>query len=117
MQALQADRFTDAMCVLIIIMNCVESSGATPNPGHAGEIAKRPNDRARFENSVPAGKGQISPGMLTNEQTDLLWTDIRAKCEAKIARHVLQPHFWRPASGLHSAPLSKPQQLNGCALS
>ena len=66
------------MCVLII-MSCVESSGATPD--HAGEIAKRLNDRARFENSVRAGEGQMPPGMLTNEQIDLLWIDIRANAK------------------------------------
>jgi mono/diheme cytochrome c family protein len=39
-----------------------------------------PNDRARFENSVLAGKGQMPPwrGVLNSEQIDLLWTYIRA---------------------------------------
>ena len=46
-----------------------------------GELAKRPNDRARFENSVLADKGPMPPGILTNEQIDLLWTDIRANAK------------------------------------
>jgi mono/diheme cytochrome c family protein len=43
------------------------------------------NDRARFENSVFAGKGQMPPwkGVLNNEQVDLIWQYIRANAHQK----------------------------------
>ena len=42
-------------------------------------------DRARFENSVLAGKNQMPPwrGVLSNEQIDLLWQFIRANAHQK----------------------------------
>jgi mono/diheme cytochrome c family protein len=44
-----------------------------------------PNDRARFENSVLAGKNQMPPwrGVLSNEQIDLLWQFVRAYAHQK----------------------------------
>ena len=43
------------------------------------------NDRARFENSVLTGKGQMPPwkGVLNNEQVDLIWQYIRANAHQK----------------------------------
>lgn len=43
------------------------------------------NDRARFENSVLAGKNQMPPwrGVLSSEQIDLLWQFIRANAHQK----------------------------------
>lgn len=43
------------------------------------------DDRARFENSVLTGKGQMPPwkGVLNGEQIDLLWTYIRANAHQK----------------------------------
>ncbi|MBX9827256.1 MAG: cytochrome c [Xanthobacteraceae bacterium] len=42
-------------------------------------------DRARFENSVLAGKNQMPPwrGVLSSEQIDLLWQFIRANAQQK----------------------------------
>jgi mono/diheme cytochrome c family protein len=44
-----------------------------------------PADRARFENSVLAGKNQMPPwrGVLSNEQIDLLWQFVRAHAHQK----------------------------------
>jgi mono/diheme cytochrome c family protein len=43
------------------------------------------SDRARFENSVLTGKGQMPPwrGVLNSEQIDLLWAYIRANAHQK----------------------------------
>jgi mono/diheme cytochrome c family protein len=43
------------------------------------------NDRARFESSVLAGKGQMPPwkGVLNSEQIDLIWDYIRANAQQK----------------------------------
>ena len=45
----------------------------------------RAEDRARFENSVNNGKGQMPPwkGVLTNEEIDQLWHYIRANAYDK----------------------------------
>src|ERR687897_56365 len=42
-------------------------------------------DRARFENSVLAGKNQMPPwrGVLSSEQIDLLWQFVRAHANRK----------------------------------
>jgi mono/diheme cytochrome c family protein len=42
-------------------------------------------DRARFENSVLAGKNQMPPwrGVLSGEQIDLLWQFVRANANQK----------------------------------
>ena len=44
-----------------------------------------PSDRARFENSVLAGKNQMPPwrGVLSSEQIDLLWQFVRAHANQK----------------------------------
>lgn len=45
----------------------------------------RAGDRARFENSVNNGKGQMPPwkGVLTNEEIDQVWDYIRANAYDK----------------------------------
>jgi mono/diheme cytochrome c family protein len=54
--------------------------------GHTFDLRRlTANDRARFENSVLAGKGQMPPwkGVLNSEQIDLIWRYIRANAHQK----------------------------------